>query len=113
MSDKAWEELIDLIDTKYQINSSDRREEVLEDDHKLKRIIESICFEKDKVKYKIERITSPRVIDKKTFYSGQGMANRLKYVYDPIETTKRVIIYKQLPDGHYNEITPEELMVEN
>lgn len=46
MSDKAWEELIDLIDTKYQVDASDRREEPLEDDHKLKQIVESISFEK-------------------------------------------------------------------
>lgn len=113
MSDKAWEELIDLIDTKYQVDTSDRREEPLEDDHKLKQIIESIGFEKNNTKFKIERITGPRIIDKKTFYSGQGTANRLQYVYDPEETSTKVVFYKQLPDGHYNEITPEELMAES
>lgn len=96
MSDKAWEELIDLIDTKYQVDASDRREEPLEDDHKLKQIVESISFEKNNVKFKIERITSPRVIDKKTFYSGQGTANRLQYVYDPEEISTKVLFYKQL-----------------
>lgn len=110
MNDRAWEELIDLIDNKYQVDVSDRREEVLEDNKKLKQTIESIGFEKDNIKYKIERITSPRVVDKKTFYSGQGTANRLQYVYDPEETSTKVYFYKQLPDGNYNEITPEELM---
>ncbi len=110
MNDRAWEELIDLIDNKYEVDVSDRREEALEDNKKLKQTIESIGFEKDNIKYKIERITSPRVVDKKTFYSGQGTANRLQYVYDPEETSTKVYFYKQLPDGNYNEITPEELM---
>lgn len=112
MSDKAWEELIDLIDTKYQVDASDRREEPMQDNHKLKQVIDSIEFEKNNTKFKIERVTSPRIIDKKTFYSGQSSANRLQYIYDPEETSTKVLFYKQLPDGHYNEITPEELMAE-
>lgn len=113
MSDKAWEQLIDLIDTKYQVDASSRREDPLEDDHKLKQITESIEFEKDNVKFKIERITSPRVLEKKTFYAGHGTANRLQNVYDPDETTTRVVFYRQLADGHYNEISPEDLMAES
>lgn len=110
MNDRAWEELIDLIDSKYQVDSSDRREEPLEDNKKLKQVVESIGFERDNIKYKIERITAPRIIDKKTFYSGQGTANRLQYVYDPEEKSTKVLFYKLLPDGNFNEISPEELM---
>jgi hypothetical protein len=110
MNDRAWGELIDLIDEQYTIDSSKRREEPLEDDKKLKQTIESIEFEKDNIKYRIERITGPRIIDKKTFYSGHGSANRIQYVYDPEETSSRVVFYKQLADGHYNEISPEDLM---
>jgi len=110
MNDRAWGELVDLIDEQYAIDNSDRREESLEDDKKLKQTVESIEFEKDNIKYRIERITGPRIIDKKTFYSGHGSANRIQYVYDPDETSSRVVFYKQLADGHYNEISPEDLM---
>ncbi len=110
MNDRAWEELVDLIDSKYEIDNSNRREEVLEDNHKLKRIVESIYFEKDNQKFRIERITSPRIIDRKTFYSAHATANQIKYVYDPEETSTKVIFYRQLPDGNYNEIAPEDLM---
>ena len=110
MNDRAWGELVDLIDEQYAIDNSNRREESLEDDKKLKQTVESIQFEKDKIKYRIERITGPRIIDKKTFYSGHGSANRIQYVYDPEETSSRVVFYKQLADGHYNEISPEDLM---
>ena len=110
MNDRAWGELVDLIDEQYVIDSSKRREEPLEDDKKLKQTVESIEFEKDNIKYKIERITGPRIIDRKTFYSGHGSANRIQYVYDPEETSSKVVFYKQLADGHYNEISPEDLM---
>jgi hypothetical protein len=110
MSDKAWEDLIDLIDSQYTIDKTERDERPLEDDPKLKKIVESIYFEKDNVKFKIERTVGPRVIDKKTFYSGQGVANHAKYVYDPSETSSKVLFFKQLADGNFNEIPPEDLM---
>ena len=110
MNDRAWEELVDLLDEQYTIDKSDRREEVLADNKKHKQIIESIEFEKDNTKFKIERITGPRILDRKTFYSGHGSANRIEYVYDDEETSTKVIFYKQLPDGNYNEIAPEDLM---
>lgn len=111
MNDRAWEELIDLIDDQYTIDKSDRREEALEGEKKLKQTVESIEFEKDNAKFKIERITGPRIVDKKTFYSGHGSANRMQYVYDPEETSSRVVFYKLLPDGNFNEISPEDLMM--
>lgn len=111
MSDKAWEELIDLIDDQYSIDNTQKEEMPLEGEKKLKQVIESIEFEKDNVKYKIERTTGPRVIDKKTFYSGHGSANRTQYIYDPEETSTKVAFYKQLQDGYYNEISPEDLML--
>lgn len=110
MSDKAWEELIDLIDTQYTIDASDRLTEKLEDDGKLTRSIERIEFEKDNVKYRIDRVTSPLIIDKKTHYHHAGSANRIEYVYDPEETSTKVIFYQRLVDGHYNEISPESML---
>lgn len=110
MSDKAWEELVDLIDNKFIIDKSDLREESIEGEPKLKNKIYSIFFEKDNTKYRIERVVGPRIIDKKTFYSGHSTANHSKYVYDPDEVSSKVIFYKQLADGNFNEISPEELM---
>lgn len=113
MSDQAWEKLVDLIDTKYQIDFSNKRDEALEDNHKLKQTIESIEFERDNIKFKIERITSPRITDRKTFYAGHGTANRSQNIYDPEETSSRVVFYKQLTDGYFHEISPEELMADS
>lgn len=110
MSDKAWEDLVDLIDQKYSIDRTEKKELPLEDDLKLKKNLEIIYFEKDNIKYKIERTVGPRILDKKTFYSGQGVANHAKYVYDPVEKSSKVLFYRELADGNFNEISPEELM---
>jgi hypothetical protein len=110
MSDKAWEDLVDLIDNQFTIDKTEQKEQPIEDAPKLKQKIEAIYFEKDNTKYKIERTTGPRIIDKKTFYSGHGVANHSQYVYDPDETSSKVAFFKQLQDGHFNEISPEELM---
>ena len=52
MSDKGWDDLINLIDEKYGIDSSDRLSEKLEDDGALKKTIERIDFENKKQKEK-------------------------------------------------------------
>jgi len=110
MSDKAWEELIDLIDNKFTIDKTESHEDHIEGEPKLKNKTESIFFEKDNVKYRIDRIVGPRIVDKKTFYSGHSTANHSKYIYDPDETSSKVVFFMQLADGNYNEISPEELM---
>lgn len=110
MSDKAWDDLISLIDEKYQIDSSDMLKEEVEDHPELKKTIQRIEFEKDNIKYRIDRVTSPAIINRKTHYHHRGSANRVEYVYDPEETTSKVVFYQQLADGHYNEISPESMM---
>lgn len=110
MNDRAWGDLVDKLDELYQIDKSYKREEKLEDNKDLSRSIESIEFERDNRKFKVERTTSPAIVDKKTFYTKVGGANRVENIYDPTETTTRVAFFRQQPDGYWNEITPEELL---
>lgn len=110
MNDRGWEELVDLIDQKYQIDQHHNSREPLPDNRSLHRDVELIEFEKDNQKYKIERVTAPRIVDKKTYYHKVGSSEHSEYVYDPIETTNKVTFYAQTPDGHWNEIGPEQLL---
>ncbi|MBA3678675.1 hypothetical protein H0W80_00515 [Candidatus Saccharibacteria bacterium] len=110
MNDRAWEELIDLIDTKYTIDDSNRLEEKLEDNPGFSKKIERIEFEKDNIKYRIDRVTSPAIVDKKTHYHHKGSADRIQFVYDPTETTSKIVFYQMLADGHFNEISPESML---
>ena len=110
MSDKAWEELINLLDEKYTVDITNKFTEKLEDNPKFTKTIERIEFEKDNIKYRIDRVTSPLILDKKTHYSHRGSANHIEYIYDPDETSSKVVFYQQLADGHYNEISPEAML---
>ncbi len=110
MNDDRWGDLVELIDEKYTVDHFDRRVEKLENNPELTQTIESIEFERDNVKYKIERITSPRIVDKKTHFHQRGVAARVEYVYDPEETQTKVMFFKQMTDGYWNEISPEDLM---
>lgn len=110
MNDRAWGDLVDKLDELFTIDKSDKRKEKLEDNHQLTQTVESIEFERDNAKYKVERTTGPAIIDKKTFYTKVGGAHRVENIYDPEETTTRVNFFYQQPDGYWNEITPEELL---
>ena len=109
MGEKAWEQLVDMIDTKYEIDQHTRKDEPVEGNQHLTRHIEAILFEKDNSKFKIERITSPAVKDTKTHYAHRGAAQRVEQVYDRDETVNRVAFYRQQPDGYWNEVQPESL----
>jgi len=108
MNDRGWEELVDLIDQKYEIDDHQKLDEVMPDNPDLHRQIEIITFSKGGDDYKIERIISPRILDKKTFYHKTGASERDQYVYDPEETSNRVVFWRQVA-GEWQEIKPEAL----
>lgn len=110
MNEKNWDELTMRIDDMYTIDATDKLVEKLPDNPKFSRTIERIEFEKDNQKYRIENIEGPAILDKKTIYHHRGPADHVEYVYDESETSKKVIFYRQLPDGIWNEISPEEMM---
>lgn len=110
MNDNAWDELVTLIEDKYPQAQVQRRTEPLEDSPHLNKTITSLLFERENTSYKIERVVSPRIIDKKTHYHHRGSADRVEYLYDPEEITNKVLFYRQTPSGEFTEITPEALL---
>ena len=108
MNQRGWDELIDLVDQKYGISKHDKSEQELEDNRQLKKTIETIEFDKDGVKYRVERITSPAIIDKKTYYHRSGVQNRIENIYDESETSAKLVFSKQI-SGQWMEVTPEQL----
>lgn len=110
MNEKNWDELTMRIDDMYTIDVRDKFTEQLPDNPKYKRAIERIEFEKDNIKYRIDNIESPAILDKKTIYHHRGPADHVEYIYDSEETSKKIVFYRQMPDGYWNEISPEEMM---
>lgn len=106
MSDHAWEELLDVIDQRYGIISHQTEKRPLPDNHELEATVTSVIFHKADQEYKFERTISPRIIDKKSYYHRSGGANRIENIYDPTETSNKVILYRKTSDD-WVEINPE------
>lgn len=110
MSDQAWEQLVDLIDQKYGINKHRRHTEEIDGKTKLERLHDEIEFDREGQTYKIDRVSSPAVVDTKTHYVHRGTAQRVEHTYDPAELVHKVVFYKQADDGSWHEIDPESFL---
>lgn len=110
MSDQAWEQLVDLIDQKYDIIKHKKHtEELPSGKQKLERLHDIVIFEKNGKKYKIDRVSSPAVLGTKTHYAHRGTAQRIEHEYDPGELVHKVYFYEQDHTDSWKEISPEDL----
>ncbi len=109
MSDRAWEELLDVIDQKYGILSHKVDKHALSDAHELEETVTCVVFERSGTEYKFERVTRPRVADKKTHYHRSGGAQRIENIYDPTETTSKVLLFRK-EGGTWLEIEPTGIL---
>lgn len=110
MNEGRWDNLIDLIDDRFGVDRHAKTEEDVEDAPGLKRQIHAVYFTKDNKSYKVERITSPAVLDTKTHYVHRGAAQRVEHIYDPHETVSRVAYQRQNASGDWKEIGLEDLL---
>jgi len=109
MSDKAWEELIDLIETRFGIESHQKTDLPIEGSNNLTKNIEEVVFCRNGSKYKVERVISPAIIDKKTIYHRNANATSIQYIYDDQVKTHKVFFYRQI-DQNWQEIPPQKLL---
>ena len=91
MLPEKWENLIDDIKDKFEVENQDR--EHLNEQGGID--IESIIFKGPLGRMRLELITKPVVLDKKTSYSRRiGSKTSVEYVYSEDEKTHRLIAYK-------------------
>lgn len=109
MSDRAWEELLDLIDEKFGIDSLQTQKQPLADNPELSETVVTVSFERSGQAYRFVRTIRPRVIDKKSYFHRTGGAQRVENVYDPDETTAFVSFYKK-QGSDWQEISPESFL---
>lgn len=109
MNDRAWEDLVDRIDVNFGIEHMRKFEEPLEDDSRLKAQVEQIDFVRQGITYRVERRTSPAIVDRKTNYNKTGIATSSHTTYDATDMTHKVMFYRMDGDTVV-EITPEELL---
>jgi hypothetical protein len=109
MNDGAWERVLDVLDTKFELRGRKRSSEPLEDNPKFTQSTESYEFNKDGAEYRIERVTRPAVAERKTHYHKAASGNvRFENIYDPEETTAKVQLFKNFA-GEWKEVDLETL----
>ncbi|MAF20079.1 MAG: hypothetical protein CMI55_00150 [Parcubacteria group bacterium] len=98
MFPEKWENLINDIKDRFEVEDSGKEHS---DEHG-GIDTEFIIFKGPLGKIKLEFITKPVVLDKKTTYSQRvGSETNIEYIYSPDEKTHRLVAYKwdELDDG--------------
>jgi hypothetical protein len=107
--DKAWERIVDAIDTKYGLIKFGKTERQITDAPNLTEKIAYIIFDRGPERYKLERVAGPAIIDRKTIGSKRiGSDVRFENTYDPHETSYRTNLYHEVGDS-WMAISPEIL----
>jgi hypothetical protein len=107
--DRGWERIVDAIDTKFGVQDHGRSQRPVEDARELTEHVAWIVFERGGDRYKLERVSGPAIINRKTIGSRRiGSDVRYENVYDPEETSHRTNLYRK--DGEeWEAINPDEL----
>ncbi|OGL67641.1 hypothetical protein A3B21_01480 [Candidatus Uhrbacteria bacterium RIFCSPLOWO2_01_FULL_47_24] len=101
MHDDKWKDTVAMIKSKFNV-LDERREEILDIPNAFVEIIEFSAKggsasggESPQGKMKLERVTRPVVLDKKTIYSKTGgRASKIEYQYSTDELTHRLQAYR-------------------
>lgn len=109
--DIGWDKLVDAIDIKFGIINHGRSTEPLEDRTDLTQNVQFITFERDGKTYKMERVTGPAVIDRKSHYHKvAGSTVRFENVYDETETSHKTNFYAKNGDD-WEPVSLEDLAI--
>lgn len=93
--DTSWDRIMDAIDAKFGIDEHGRGKRPLADAGEHEESFQFIVYERDGVRYKLERTTGPAVIDRKTVGAKRAGAKlTYQYVYDPHETARKTHLYR-------------------
>ena len=96
MNEVSWDRLTDAIDVKFGIARHGREERPLEDVPDLKAKVQYIEFVRAGETFRLERITSPAIIDRKSIGSHRiGSSVQFQNIYDPTELSSRLVVLHQ------------------
>jgi hypothetical protein len=107
--DRAWDRIVDAIDTKFGLKDHGRAKRQVEDAPELTEHVSFVVFERDGERYKLERVQGPAIIDRKTIGARRaGATVRMENVYDPHETSFRTNLFRE-EAGEWEPIDPSAL----
>ena len=94
-SDASWERIVDAIDTKFGLIDHGRLQRPIEDDHELNEQVSFIIFERNGDRLRLERVSGPAIIDRKTVGAKRAGANvHFQNIYDPNEIAHKIVLYR-------------------
>lgn len=97
--DRAWDRIVDAIETKFGLLEHGRSKRPVEDAPELTENVSFVIFERDGEKFKVERVQGPAIIDRKTMGARRaGAVTRVENVYDPEETSFKTILSRRAGD---------------
>jgi hypothetical protein len=107
--DRAWDRIVDAVDTKFGLIDHGRSKRQVDDAHHLTEHISYVVFERGGERYKLERVQGPAIIDRKTIGARRaGATVQYQNVYDPEDTSFRTNLYKD-DGGDWEPIDPSAL----
>lgn len=99
MDDERWETVVDMIDDRYGIDRTERREEHRRDGSPEWHEAHEFVDVEGRL-MKLERISRPRVLDVKTFYARRRAGDvREEVTYSDTERTHSVHLYEWANQG--------------
>lgn len=107
--DKSWDRIVDAIDIKYGLTDHGRGTEPLPDRADLTQAVQYVVFARDGKSYKLERVTGPAIVDRKSHYhKSSGQAQRFENIYDEHEISHKTNFYVK-SGADWQPINPEDL----
>ena len=107
--DRSWDRIVDAIETRFGIAHHGRSERKIADAMHLTEKVAFIEFERNGEPYRLERVTGPAIIDRRTIGARRaGSEVRFENVYDPEEIGHKTIVLKK-EAGEWAIISPDEL----
>jgi len=107
--DKAWDRIVDAIDTKFGLDSHGRTKRPVANAADLIEHVSYVVFKRDGEEFKLERVQGPAIINRKTIGARRaGAVTRIENVYDPHETSFRTNLYRKTADD-WEAIDPANL----
>ncbi|OGB73788.1 hypothetical protein A3K24_03100 [candidate division Kazan bacterium RIFCSPHIGHO2_01_FULL_44_14] len=105
MNDEKWGTILDRIQSQFQV--IDQGEETIADIPNGK--LEFIVFDSPMGRLKLERVTKPKVLDRKSFGGSKyGAASGVEYIYSDSEMTHMFSAFKDA-DGEWESFNAEGL----
>ena len=107
--DKAWDRIVDAIDTKFGLVEHGRSKRPVTDATDLTEHVSFVVFDRAGERYKVERVQGPAIIDRKTMGARRaGATTRVENIYDADETSFRTNLYRQ-SGSEWETIDPKAL----